>query len=159
MDQLILEQFDAIFADEEYRTENQVSLLANASAFIKELVPDLNWAGFYLWQPEAKRLELGPFQGKLACALIANQSGVCGTAFAQQKAIRVANVHEFAGHIACDATTNSEMVIPLSSSQQPIGVLDLDSPKLNRFSEQDQKILTELVAKIGQLLANNRQTN
>ncbi|WP_125606213.1 GAF domain-containing protein [Lapidilactobacillus bayanensis] len=155
MDKILLEQFTAIFADDEYRTSNHISLLANASAFIMELVPDLNWAGFYLWEDRTAQLELGPFQGRLACATIANQNGVCGTAFAQQKALRVANVHEFAGHIACDTATNSEMVLPLTVDGQKMGVLDLDSPKLARFSEQDQEILTALTQKIGALISNN----
>lgn len=159
MDELLLEQFDAIFADEEYRTANQVSLLANASALIMELVPNLNWAGFYLWNAKIEQLELGPFQGKIACATIANQNGVCGTAFSQQTVIKVDNVHEFAGHIACDAATNSEMVIPLTDGQQQFGVLDLDSPELARFSEQDQLLLTKLATKIVKLLAASDLTN
>lgn len=153
MDEMILEQFNAIFADNEYKSTNQISLFANVSAFIMTLVPDLNWAGFYLWSEQQQQLELGPFQGKLACATIANQNGVCGTAFAKQEVIRVDNVHQFAGHIACDATTNSEMVLPLTHNGQKIGVLDLDSPKLQRFSEQDQIILTKLTAQIVKLVS------
>lgn len=154
MDDLILQQFDAIFADPEYQTDNSVAILANSSALINQLVPDLNWAGFYLWNEAHQQLELGPFQGKIACSNIASATGVCGTAYAQQQSARVANVHEFAGHIACDAATNSELVIPLTASAQQLGVLDLDSPKLDRFSATDQAILEQLATKIATMIAN-----
>lgn len=158
MDEIILQQFDAIFSDPEYQTDNAVAILANSSALINQLVPDLNWAGFYLWHQEKQQLELGPFQGKIACSTIASATGVCGTAYAEQRPVRVANVHEFAGHIACDAATDSELVIPLTFGDQRIGVLDLDSPKLDRFSERDQTILVQLAAKIATLLTRTAST-
>ena len=120
-----------------------LSLLANASALIKEALPDINWAGFYLLDDGA--LVLGPFQGKPACMRIEPGHGVCGTAFAEKRTIRVDNVHEFPGHIACDTASNSEIVIPLGTEAFMIGVLDIDSPSLNRFTQADQEGLERLV--------------
>ncbi|WP_261805711.1 GAF domain-containing protein [Lapidilactobacillus luobeiensis] len=150
MSDLLLAQYQALFADAEYATSDPISILANSSAFIMEMVPDLNWAGFYLWDRQRQQLTVGPFQGKIACALIASGTGVCGTAFAQQTAQRIDDVHAFAGHIACDSATNSEMVLPFAIAGEPAGVLDLDSPKLARFSRADQAILERLL----QLIAN-----
>ncbi|MBO7357290.1 MAG: GAF domain-containing protein, partial [Lachnospiraceae bacterium] len=102
---------------------------------------DLNWAGFYIMQDG--KLILGPFQGKLACMEIQVGKGVCGTAVAERKVQRVANVHEFPGHIACDSASNSEIVIPIYKDGEVFGVLDIDSPKFDRFSEEDELNLTE----------------
>lgn len=113
-----------------------IANLANASALLWEFVPDLNWAGFYLLQGD--RLVLGPFQGKIACIEIPLGKGVCGSAVAENRTLRVADVHAFPGHIACDGASNSEIVIPLRKDGAVVGVLDLDSPLLNRFSEKDQ---------------------
>lgn len=117
---------------------------ANASSLLYHSLPDVNWAGFYLLKDG--ELVLGPFQGKPACVRIAIGKGVCGTAAEQRQTIIVANVHEFPGHIACDSESNSEIVVPLISDQQLIGVLDLDSPLLDRFDDEDAKGLNELVA-------------
>ena len=109
---------------------------ANFSAFVFNEFPDLNWAGFYLYS--GNQLLLGPFQGRPACTSIALGRGVCGAAFTTQKALRVANVQTFPGHIACDPQSKSEMVLPLIKDHTCFGVFDLDSPLENRFQAQDQ---------------------
>ncbi len=126
--------------------------LANASAAIYAAMPDLNWAGFYLLRNDA--LILGPFQGKPACIRIQMGRGVCGTAAATRQTQRVANVHEFPGHIACDGASNSEIVVPLIAEGRLLGVLDLDSPKFDRFSPSDQVILEECAQIIAQAIKN-----
>jgi L-methionine (R)-S-oxide reductase len=115
---------------------------ANLSALLYHSLPDLNWAGFYLYKE--KELVLGPFQGKPACVRIAMGKGVCGTAAAHGQTILVDNVHEFPGHIACDSESNSEIVVPLSKHEGLLGVLDLDSPLFGRFDDQDAEGLNEL---------------
>ena len=116
-----------------------VSLLPNAAALIWETLPDLNWAGFYLIRDGV--LALGPFEGKTACIHIPLGKGVCGTAAVKDSTLRVPDVHEFPGHIACDSASNSEIVIPLHKNGRVIGVMDLDSPSLNRFTAGDQTLL------------------
>ena len=111
--------------------------LSNFASFVFHELPDLNWAGFYLNTKE--KLILGPFCGKPACTEIRFNRGVCGTAFSAQKSLIVGNVHEFPGHIACDAASNAEIVMPLVVNGVAIGVLDLDSPTLDRFDEPDRK--------------------
>lgn len=113
-----------------------VSNLANAAALLWHALPDLNWAGFYL--REGDILVLGPFQGRTACIEIPLGKGVCGTAASRNETVSVPDVHAFPGHIACDSASNSELVIPLRSGEQVIGVMDLDSPLLGRFSEEDR---------------------
>lgn len=113
-----------------------IANLANASALLWEALEDINWAGFYLL--EGKTLVLGPFQGKHACIEIPVGKGVCGTAVAQNATQLVADVHQFPGHIACDCASNSEIVIPLRANGKVIGVLDIDSPIFDRFSEEDR---------------------
>lgn len=120
-----------------------VPLFANAAALLYEAMPDLNWAGFYLMRDG--RLVLGPFQGKIACIHISLDRGVCGAAAREDRTVRVADVHQFPGHIACDSASNSEIVIPIHKDGRIIGVLDIDSPKLNRFDEADQAGLEMLV--------------
>ena len=115
---------------------NYLPLLSNATALIFEGLTDLNWAGFYLMNKGS--LLLGPFQGKVACIRIPLGKGVCGTAAANNETILVDNVHEFPGHIACDGASNSEIVIPIHYNGEVAGVLDIDSPKLSRFSETDR---------------------
>jgi GAF domain-containing protein len=110
---------------------------ANLSALVFELVPDLNWAGFYFLK-SPQELVLGPFQGKVACVRIAVGKGVCGTAVAEKKTMLVPDVHAFPGHIACDANSRSELVVPLIANGEVIGVLDLDSPLPGRFDAEDQ---------------------
>lgn len=121
---------------------------ANCAALLFQSLPDLNWAGFYYLK--GTDLVLGPFQGKPACVRIGPGRGVCGAAAARRETLVVPNVHEFPGHIACDSESNSEIVIPLLNEERVLGVLDLDSPLLNRFDELDsrglQSIATKLIA-------------
>lgn len=120
-----------------------IANLANASALLFHTMDRLNWAGFYLVEGDA--LILGPFQGKPACIRIPKGRGVCGTAWEKNETVRVENVHEFAGHIACDGASNSEIVVPIRKDGKVYGVLDLDSPEFNRFSKEDQEGLEEFV--------------
>lgn len=113
--------------------------LSNASALLWMLVKDINWAGFYLYKNN--ELVLGPFQGKPACTHIQVGKGVCGTAAMTLQTQLVKNVHEFPGHIACDSSSNSEIVIPIAVENKLIGVLDIDSPRLNRFDQTDRAYL------------------
>ena len=116
--------------------DGAMTTLANASAYLNELLPEINWVGFYLL--EQGELRLGPFQGKPACTKIAVGKGVCGAAIAQNRTQLVADVHAFPGHIACDSASNSELVAVLRKENgEPFGVLDIDSPLLNRFSAED----------------------
>jgi GAF domain-containing protein len=117
---------------------------ANTAALLWHSLPDLNWVGFYRFTEN--ELVLGPFQGKPACVRIQVGKGVCGTAAITGKTVLVPNVHEFPGHIACDAASRSEIVVPLIKGGDLLGVLDLDSPKLNRFDAEDKKGLEKLVA-------------
>lgn len=121
-----------------------IANLANASALLYHSLPELNWAGFYLLKQG--ELVVGPFQGKPACVRIAIGKGVCGTAAERRATVVVRDVHEFPGHIACDAASNSEIVVPMVKNGELIGVLDLDSPKLARFDEQDREGLEKFVA-------------
>lgn len=118
--------------------------LANASALLYASLDRLNWAGFYMM--ENGRLVLGPFQGKPACIEIEVGRGVCGTAVAESRTQVVGNVHVFEGHIACDSASNSEIVVPIFANGQVIGVLDIDSPEFDRFSDRDREGLEEFVA-------------
>lgn len=118
-----------------------IANLANASALLYDKLSDLNWAGFYLM--EDGKLVLGPFQGKVACIEIKVGRGVCGTAVEKDATMLVPNVHEFPGHIACDGASNSEIVVPIHKDGKVYGVLDIDSPSLNRFSEEDKAGLEE----------------
>lgn len=125
-----------------------IANLANTAALIYHNLPDLNWAGFYLWQPASQQLVLGPFQGKTACVRIELGQGVCGTAAATRQTQLVKDVHAFPGHIACDSASNSEIVIPLvfEDHRPLLGVLDLDSPHIARFDERDKAGLEALCA-------------
>ena len=129
--------------------DEPVATLANASAFLYELLGGINWVGFYLLRGDV--LTLGPFQGKPACVRIPVGKGVCGTAIAEDRTQRVADVHAFSGHIACDGASNSEIVIVLhKKSGEQFGVLDIDSPLFARFSELDEWFLlraTEIIAR------------
>lgn len=131
-------------------SKNYIPLLSNASALIYENLKDLNWAGFYLVRNDV--LLLGPFQGKVACVNIAKGKGVCGTAFEKDETQLVRNVHEFPGHIACDSASNSEIVVPIHEDGKVVAVLDIDSPLLNRFNEEDQKGLEAFVGKLEELI-------
>jgi len=125
--------------------KNLIANLANISSWIFHAFPDLNWSGFYLWNEEDGELVLGPFQGRPACIRIRPDRGVCGASFSKALTIRVDDVHAFPGHIACDSASMSELVVPLIKNGKVMGVLDLDSPKPNRFSEIDQKEFTRIM--------------
>ena len=120
-----------------------IANMANMASLLFYSLPDLNWVGFYLLKNN--ELVLGPFQGKPACVRIGLGSGVCGTAAKRRETIMVDNVHDFPDHIACDSASNSEIVVPIVAGEQLIGVLDLDSPSLSRFDEEDAAGLNELV--------------
>ncbi|MDZ5712487.1 GAF domain-containing protein [Jeotgalibacillus haloalkalitolerans] len=115
---------------------NRIANLSNASALLNQFLDETNWVGFYLM--ENGELVLGPFQGLPACVRIPLGKGVCGTAAGENKTLRVEDVHAFPGHIACDAASQSEIVVPLVKNGEVIGVLDIDSPIKNRFDEEDQ---------------------
>lgn len=136
---LVISQLKALLDGE----EDQIANLANASALLNQFLEDINWVGFYLMKED--QLVLGPFQGLPACVRIPLGRGVCGSAAANKKTERVADVHQFPGHIACDAASNSEIVVPLIVEGQVIGVLDIDSPLKNRFDEEDQIFLEQFV--------------
>jgi len=127
-----------------------IANLANVSALLFMEMPDLNWSGFYLLKDG--QLVLGPFQGKPACVRIDIGKGVCGTAVASGEVQLVKDVHEFPGHIACDAASNSEIVFPLRVHGEIIGVLDIDSPSLARFDAADQQGLANVVRALEQRL-------
>ena len=122
---------------------HEISNLANTSALIWEALDDINWAGFYLLEGET--LVLGPFQGRAACIEIPLGRGVCGTAAAENRTVVVSDVHDFPGHIACDAASRSEIVVPIRRCGRVVGVLDIDSPLTDRFSDQDKEGLEALV--------------
>jgi len=124
---------------------------ANTSALLFGALPDINWAGFYFLR--GGELLVGPFQGRPACVRIAVGQGVCGTAVQRRETIVVADVHEFPGHIACDAASRSEIVIPLMTNQRVFGVLDIDSPRPGRFDADDQRGLERIA---GIFVANTR---
>jgi len=134
----LLAQARALFAGERDLTANA----ANLAALLFNALPDLNWAGFY-WL-KGGGLVLGPFQGKPACVRIALGKGVCGTAAQERRTVIVPHVHAFPGHIACDSASNSEIVVPLLERGRVLGVLDLDSPKLERFTAADARGLEAL---------------
>lgn len=128
-----------------------VSNLANASALLWQAMPDINWVGFY--KLVDGKLVLGPFQGKPACIVIPMGRGVCGTAAQEHRTVRVENVHDFPGHIACDSASNSEIVLPLTENGALWGVLDIDSPTLSRFTEADEAGLTQIAAILSDMLS------
>ncbi len=136
---LVIDQLKALISDE----KNVVANLANASALLNYFLHDINWVGFYM--TEGNELVLGPFQGLPACVRIPFGKGVCGTAAAEKRTVRVADVHTFPGHIACDAASQSEIVVPMIKSGRVIGVLDIDSPIKNRFDDVDEQYLQQFV--------------
>lgn len=123
-----------------------IANMANLAALIWQAIPDLNWAGFYRF--DGTELVLGPFQGKAACIRIPLDKGVCGAAARLRETQRVEDVHAFPGHIACDADSRSELVVPIVADGRLIGVLDLDSPIPGRFSAEDQAGAEALVARV-----------
>jgi L-methionine (R)-S-oxide reductase len=138
--QSLVRELSALIAGE----RDFIANLANGAALLYHSLPDLNWAGFYLLKDG--ELVVGPFQGKPACVRIAIGKGVCGTAAERRATVIVRDVHEFPGHIACDSASNSEIVVPLLRDGELIGVLDLDSPQLARFDEQDRSGLEQFAA-------------
>ncbi len=128
-----------------------IAILANTSALLNERLLDINWVGFYLLK--AEQLVLGPFQGRVACTRIPYGKGVCGSALQQQQTLRIEDVHQFAGHIACDARSRAEIVIPLQIKGHYSAVLDIDSPTLGRFSIEDQQGLEKIVIDLSALLS------
>lgn len=137
----LADQLNALLTGE----SDPIANAANTSALIFQMVPDLNWAGFYFLK-SAEELVLGPFQGRPACVRIAVGRGVCGTAVAKRASVLVEDVHAFPGHIACDAASRSELVVPLMRGSEVIGVLDLDSPLPGRFDSDDQTGIERLAA-------------
>jgi len=127
-----------------------VSILSNASALLYENMEELNWCGFYL--NTGKKLVLGPFQGKIACTAIDYGAGVCGTAYSRNETVLVKDVHCFDGHIACDSASNSEIVVPIHVKGRIFGVLDIDSPRLERFDERDKEGLEKVVSVLENIL-------
>lgn len=136
---LFFDQLYALIKDE----PNKLANLSNITAFLNQSLDDINWVGFYFL--DGHELVLGPFQGKVACTRLPIGKGVCGVAAMRNQIIRVDNVHEFHGHIACDSASKSEIVLPIMSNYQLIGVLDIDSPSYNRFTQRDEDILKEVV--------------
>jgi L-methionine (R)-S-oxide reductase len=137
--ELVKKQLKALVEDE----KNQIANLSNASALLNQFLDRINWVGFYLM--DEKELVLGPFQGLPACVRIPVGRGVCGTAVQRRETILVEDVHQFPGHIACDAASQSEIVVPLMKNGEVIGVLDIDSPEKSRFDEVDKQKLEEFV--------------
>lgn len=140
--------------------ENEPDLIANISnvtAFLNQILDDINWVGFYFI--DKNELVLGPFQGKVACTRIPLGKGVCGVAALNDQTLRIDNVHEFSGHIACDHASNSEIVIPVHSNHQVIGVLDIDSPSFHRFSKHDQDILEKIVLLLEEALFDQKNND
>lgn len=122
---------------------HRIANLANAAALLYHTLDGLNWAGFYLLEDDV--LVLGPFQGKPACVEIPVGRGVCGAAVAEDRTQLIRDVHQFPGHIACDSASSSEIVVPIHADGKIVGVLDVDSPRIGRFTEEDRLGLEELV--------------
>jgi L-methionine (R)-S-oxide reductase len=137
--QLVKKQLKALIEDE----PNQIANLSNASALLNQFLDTINWVGFYL--VDKGELVLGPFQGLPACVRIPLGKGVCGTAANERRTLRVADVNQFPGHIACDSASQSEIVVPIIKNNELIGVLDIDSPITERFDEIDENHLKEFV--------------
>jgi L-methionine (R)-S-oxide reductase len=146
--QLVGKQLEALIAGE----PNTVANLSNASALLNIFLDNVNWVGFYLYEEDTRQLVLGPFQGLPACIRIPLGKGVCGSAAEQQKVMRIANLHVFPGHIACDAASQSEIVLPIVKEGRLIGVLDIDSPILDRFDEEDEAGLSKFISILASVL-------
>ncbi|GAA5416363.1 free methionine-R-sulfoxide reductase [Paraliobacillus ryukyuensis] len=144
--QLVIKQIEALLEGE----PDQLANLSNASALLNQFLTEVNWVGFYLLKED--ELVLGPFQGLPACVRIAVGKGVCGTAVSEKQTQRVADVNQFPGHIACDAASQSEIVVPLIKDDKVIGVLDIDSPIKNRFDEIDQTYLEKFVETLNRFI-------
>ncbi|MGY8604429.1 GAF domain-containing protein [Gluconobacter cerinus] len=136
----LVETVESVVASE----TDQIANMANIAALLFEALPDINWAGFYLFKDD--QLVLGPFQGRLACTRIPLGKGVCGTVAQQKTTLVVPDVHAFPGHIACDAASASEIVVPILHDGNLIGVLDIDSPVKNRFDAEDQAMIEKIIS-------------
>ncbi|CJG04315.1 GAF domain-containing protein [Priestia megaterium] len=145
--ELVIKQLRALLEGE----SNTIANLANASALLNQFLNEVNWVGFYLME-DGGELVLGPFQGLPACVRIPLGKGVCGTAAQNQRTERIEDVHAFPGHIACDAASQSEIVVPMVKDGKLLGVLDIDSPIKNRFDEIDQQYLEEFVKELTSFL-------
>lgn len=137
---LLIQQIESILEDE----TDVIANLANVSAVIKMNMEHINWVGFYIYKED--ELVLGPFQGNVACTRLKDK-GVCISALNQKQTLNVPDVHVFEGHVVCDSASNSELVVPLFIDDKPFGVLDIDSPNFNRFTEKDQETF-EIIGKI-----------
>ncbi|TWI56948.1 GAF domain-containing protein [Halalkalibacter nanhaiisediminis] len=142
--ELVTKQLNALLTGE----KDLIANLANASALLYQFLSDVNWVGFYLLKNE--ELVLAPFQGLPACVRIPIGKGVCGTAVEKETTLLVEDVHAFPGHIACDAASRSEIVIPIRYEGKIIGILDIDSPTVNRFSQEDQAHLEQFIHELEQ---------
>ncbi len=141
---LVTKQLSALLEGE----PNVIANLSNASALLNQFLDRTNWVGFYLYEEESNELVLGPFQGLPACVRIPLGKGVCGTAASERKTMLVEDVHAFPGHIACDAASQSEIVVPIVKGDKLIGVLDIDSPEKARFDKEDQHHLERFVEEL-----------
>lgn len=141
---IFFDQLYSLIKDE----PNVIANLSNISAFLNQSFEDINWIGFYL--KDNNELVLGPFQGKPACVRIPIGKGVCGTAALRKEVLRVEDVHQFIGHIACDSDSRSEIVLPIIVHDEVVGVLDIDSPHYNRFTLKDEMFLKDVVSIIEQ---------
>ena len=142
----LMKQLEALSEGE----TDHIALLSNASSLLNQFLDQINWVGFYIWKND--ELVLGPFQGLPACVRIASGKGVCGTAVKMRKTQRVKDVHAFPGHIACDAASQSEIVIPILMNDEVYGVLDIDSPIKDRFDDTDQMYLEKYVENLQKFL-------
>ena len=142
--ELIIEQIKGLLETDRH----YIPVMSNVSALLMEMLEDLNWVGFYIMREG--RLVVGPFQGKVACIHIEIGKGVCGTAAKEKTVMRVDNVHEFPGHIACDSASNSEVVLPICKDGQVVAVLDIDSPRYNRFTKEDETGLKKIADLLGE---------
>lgn len=144
--QLVIKQMEHLVEDE----PNRIANLANTAALLHQFLEGINWVGFYLL--DGDELVLGPFQGLPACVRIPMGKGVCGTAAQRKETIRVADVQQFPGHIACDSASRSEIVVPVIKDGELLGVLDIDSPGEDRFDQVDQQWLEQLIARLTEYL-------
>lgn len=145
---LIIEQAKALISGE----PDIIAVCANLSAFINQVLADINWVGFYRYQDG--QLILGPFQGKVACTRLYPGKGVCSKAIETQETQNIPDVHQFPTHVQCDSASNSELVVPIIIDNQPWGVLDIDSPSFARFSGSDQETMEAIVSALSDHLKN-----
>ena len=153
----ILDQLESLIAVDDSSLLGRISSLANASALLSWYLRDINWVGFYLVDVDTAepQLVLGPFQGAPACVTITKGRGVCGTAWREKKTFVVSDVLAFPGHIACDANSRSEVVVPLIVGDEVVGVLDVDSPIVDRFTEEDVHFLQRAAKTISRIYPRN----